>query len=99
MENELDTLGVAALHAACEQIGLPAHHWHRVPHLARERELVAWLRVVARLGSEGMTQERAADVAAARLGLEPETMRSRHRRMVNQAFGASSTKWLAATGV
>lgn len=73
--HELRTLG-----EVCRAAGVPADRWHRCDAIARYVEMLAHGRMSTRLQDVGMAPTTADSLAAVRLGLEIETLRSRRRR-------------------
>lgn len=76
-----------AVHAQARVLGIPVSRWARVPALARVWECVAVVRLAERVQeTEGTGQERALALAASKLGLSLDTVRSRLRRFHLDAY-------------
>ena len=72
---------------ACSALGIRPDTWVRVPALERIWGTVAVTRLAAKLEAQhGLTEDRALGIAAARLGLCGETVRSRLKRFFRQSF-------------
>jgi hypothetical protein len=83
MEHELVTLDVW-----CTLLCIPRDGWHRVRALAVPFSTAAAVRLADRRRiDDGLTAEAALLDACARLGIEPETLRSRLRRWPLSAIG------------
>ena len=69
-------------------MGIAPDRWTQVPALERIWGTVAVTRLAAKLQEQnGLTEDRALGIAAARLGLSDETVRSRLKRFWAQSFG------------
>ena len=65
------------IRALCAAMGVSYDRWHRVPRIAQPFEVLAVQTLAERLRREGMRRGVAFSLACARLGLRPETIRSR----------------------
>lgn len=71
----------ATLAAACRLFMVPPDRWQAVPPVAQVFETMAAARLIERLRiEEGRSEEDARNEVAARLGLSPDTIRTRLRR-------------------
>ena len=78
---------VIALRMAAEALGVAPERWTRVPALALVWGTVAVVRIAARLREgSGLGAGRALAVAAGRVGLPEETIRSRLSDFLDQSL-------------
>lgn len=87
LEEALGPENVRALWGQCRAFGVPVDRWHQVPGLAGSWEGLAVSRLADRIQEEtGCARKPAEEDAAVRLGLNPDTLRSRFRRWYYDAF-------------
>jgi hypothetical protein len=87
MEEALGPDNLHSLAAQCRALGIPLDRWHIVPGVASTWETLAVARLADRLQADtGCARKPAEEDAAARLGLNPDTIRSRFRRWYLDAF-------------
>ena len=81
---------LVALRTSALALGVSPDRWTRVPALATVWATVAAVRIAASLceQSAGLSEGRALAIAAGRVGLKWETVRSRLNDFFGQSFGA-----------
>ena len=77
-----------ALRTSAVALGVAPERWTRVPALATVWGTVAAVRIATRLHQSGLSEGRALAIAAGRVGLKWETVRSRLNDFLVQSFGA-----------
>ena len=79
---------VAAIRTSAAAVDVPPDRWTQVESLAYWWGTVSAARWVERLQQQsGLTEERALAIAATKLGLNFDTLRSRLKRIFNQGYG------------
>ena len=79
---------LAAIRTSAVEVGVVPDRWPQVESLAYWWGTVAASRWVARFQQQtGLSEERALALAAVKLGLNPETLRSRLKRIFQQGYG------------
>ena len=70
-------------------LGIPLNKWHLVPSFAAHWGTIATVRIADRLRAERkvLSEDRALAIAAEKLGLSGETVRTRLRRFFRHAYG------------
>ena len=78
-----------ALRDQASVLGIPVAKWHLVPSFAAHWGTIATVRLAEKIRAQqpGLTEDRATAIAAGKLGLKGETIRTRLRRFFGQAYG------------
>ena len=89
VEAALSDAELIALRDQAAVLGIPVDKWHLVPSFAAHWGTIATVRIADRLQAErkALSEDRALAIAAERLDLCGETVRTRLRRFFRHAYG------------
>jgi hypothetical protein len=86
MEEALGAEGIRALHAQCRTLGIPLTKWHLVQQFASAWENLAVVNLADAIERDGSARKTAEETAALRLGLNPDSVRTRLYRWRREAY-------------
>ena len=87
-EAALSSEELVVLRGQAAAMGVPPDRWDKVPSLASIWGTHATVRLAAKLREQSeLTEDRALAIAAGKLGLSGETVRTRLRRFFGHAYG------------
>lgn len=81
---------LAVLASLCAAAAVPLSRWHLVPAIARPFTLLAVERLAQGMNRRGVVLKTARQLAAHRIGVKPETLKSWRYRWSEDAHGVGS---------